>query len=99
MSVDYQVNSGQLNIRVSGRFDFGVHNEFREATKLIASGVNRIEVDLAATEYMDSSALGMLLVLRDHISGGRESIQIKNAHADVRKILEIANFDKLFVLS
>lgn len=99
MAVDYHVNSGVLTIRVSGRFDFGVHNEFREATKRIVTGVTKAEIDLANTEYMDSSALGMLLVLRDHISGGREAIQIKNARSDVRKILEIANFDRLFVLS
>ena len=99
MSIDARVESGVLSIRVRGRFDFGVHNEFREATKLLESGVKLIDVDLSGTEYMDSSALGMLLVLRDKVAGDKSAIRIKNARAEVKKILEIASFDKLFTLS
>lgn len=99
MSIDARVESGVLSIRVRGRFDFGVHNEFREATKLLESGVKLIDVDLSGTDYMDSSALGMLLVLRDKVAGDKSAIRIKNARAEVKKILEIASFDKLFTLS
>ncbi|WKJ92460.1 STAS domain-containing protein [Methylomonas montana] len=99
MSIDARVESGVLSIRVRGRFDFGVHNEFREATKLLESGIKLIDVDLSGTDYMDSSALGMLLVLRDKVAGDKSAIRIKNARAEVKKILEIASFDKLFTLS
>lgn len=99
MSIDARVESGVLSIRVRGRFDFGAHNEFREATKLLESGVKLIDVDLSGTDYMDSSALGMLLVLRDKVAGDKSAIRIKNARAEVKKILEIASFDKLFTLS
>lgn len=99
MSVDSRVEAGVLHIKVSGRFDFGVHNEFREATnKLAENGVKKIEVDLASTDYMDSSALGMLLVLRDKLAGDKNAVHLKNARNEVKKILEIANFDKLFTL-
>ena len=99
MSVDFKEQSGVLYIKINGRFDFGVHNEFREATKIAGNGIAKIEVDLANTDYLDSSALGMLLLLRDKVIDRRDSVHICNAKADVRKILEIANFDKLFVLS
>lgn len=99
MSVDCKLEAGVLRVNVSGRFDFGVHNEFREATKLADSGVKQIEIDLHAADYVDSSALGMLLVLRDKVAGDKSAICIKNARAEVKKILEIANFDKLFTLS
>lgn len=99
MSVDSRVDAGVLHIKVSGRFDFGVHNEFREASKLTENGIKRIEIDLGNTEYLDSSALGMLLVLRDKLAGDKNAVHIKNARNDVKKILEIANFDKLFTLS
>jgi anti-anti-sigma factor len=99
MSIDCKVDSGVLQIKVSGRFDFGVHNEFREATRLADQSVKQIEIDLLGTDYLDSSALGMLLVLRDKVAGNKSAISIKNARAEVKKILEIANFDKLFTLS
>ncbi len=98
MGIEARADSGVLHIKVSGKFDFGLHNEFREATKLAESGLKQIEVDLSGTEYMDSSALGMLLVLRDKVGGDKSAIRIKNARAEVKKILEIANFDKLFSL-
>ncbi|WP_347987390.1 STAS domain-containing protein [Methylomonas sp. AM2-LC] len=98
MSISADVKSGVLYIKVSGRFDFGVHNEFREASKLAESGVNLIEIDLANADYLDSSALGMLLVLRDRMTGDKNAVHIKNAKNEVKKIIEIANFDKLFTI-
>ena len=53
-------------------------------------------VDLAGTDYLDSSALGMLLLLREHAGGEGAAIQIINASPDVKKILDVANFGKLF---
>lgn len=98
MSIETRLEAGVLYIKVSGRFDFAVHNEFREATRLAESGVKQIEIDLASTDYLDSSALGMLLVLRDKLVGDKNAVLIKKPRAEVKKILEIANFDKLFTL-
>ena len=53
-----------------------------------------IRIDLKDVTYMDSSALGMLLVLR---KGARNrDVSITGASESVRRILSIANFDKLF---
>lgn len=99
MSVEAEVVSGILSIKIRGRFDFSVHKQMREATNLAVSDINKIEVDLSGTDYLDSSALGMLLVLRDKVSGDKNGVLIKGARPEVKKILEIANFDKLFSLS
>lgn len=97
MSVITKLELGILTIQISGRFDFSVHNDFRQATKQTEANVNKIVVDLSNTDYLDSSALGMLLVLRDKANGN--AINIVGARTDVKKILEIANFDKLFTVS
>jgi len=99
MSVESKVESGVLHINIAGRFDFGVHKQFRDAINHITAGIKKIEVDLSATDYVDSSALGMLLLLRDKVSCDRNAVEIKGARAEVKKILEIANFNKLFILS
>lgn len=100
MTIDthFDVAINTLTIKVSGRFDFGVHQGFRKAIEQITEKMKFIVVDLYATDYMDSSALGMLLVLRDKINTAQQTIRICNIKPDVRKILEIANFDKLFIL-
>ena len=53
---------------------------------------------MSDTTYLDSSALGMLLLLRDHAGGDLSSIKIINCNEDVRKILVISNFGRLFTI-
>ncbi len=100
MAVDSKLDTSSktLEITVTGRFDFSVHQDFRKASEQANSGVNKIVLDMSGVEYVDSSALGMLLVLRDKVGDKKESVRIKNAKSDVKKILQIANFDKLFTL-
>lgn len=100
MAIETKINEERqiLEIKITGRFDFSVHQDFRKATQQASTGVNGIVVDMTETDYVDSSALGMLLVLRDKVGENKEAISIKNAKPEVRKILDIANFDKLFTL-
>jgi anti-anti-sigma factor len=100
MGVQFNIdNSGkELTIKVDGRFDFSAHQEFRDAYEAISSDVNSYIVDLGHTSYLDSSALGMLLLLRDHAGGDNSSIKIIKCNEDVRKILTISNFEQLFTI-
>ncbi|OOZ34063.1 STAS domain-containing protein [Solemya velesiana gill symbiont] len=88
-------DSSDVTIHVSGRFDFSCHQDFLEAYTAFPKGEKRYVVDLGETEYMDSSAMGMLLQLREY--GDKESsVVLVNANEGVREVLRIANFDKLF---
>jgi len=101
MAVETNVDAEKklLEIKISGRFDFSVHQDFRKAMQQASNDITAIVVDMSETDYVDSSALGMLLVLRDKVGENKEAISIKNAKPEVRKILDIANFDKLFTLN
>lgn len=98
VNTELQNDTGELIIKISGRFDFSVHQELRKATEKIDSAVKQVVVDLSATEYVDSSALGMLLVLRDKMGTDKQKIRLINARPEIKKVLEIASFDKLFTL-
>ncbi|MEK1839752.1 STAS domain-containing protein [Pseudomonas sp. NPDC089918] len=89
----------KLTISIEGRFDFGRHQEFRESYEGLNSTPESIVVDLKKATYLDSSALGMLLLLRDHAGGDNSDIRVVNSSSDVKKILAISNFDKLFDIS
>ena len=92
-------NGKKVTIAVSGKFDFQLYDEFRSAyVDTPGTGV-QYEVDLSGTDYLDSSALGMLLLLREHAGGEGSRIDISNASTDVKKILDVANFGKLFSIS
>ncbi|TPW11745.1 MAG: antisigma-factor antagonist STAS domain-containing protein [Halothiobacillaceae bacterium] len=102
MSVTTQVSGdgATVTIYIQGRFDFGIHQAFRAAYEQAAVNVAHpaFIVDLSATEYMDSSALGMLLLLREHAGSDRNRVAITHCSAVIREILDIANFDKLFTV-
>lgn len=89
-------DGSQVTIYIQGRFDFSSHQDFRNAYERLARTPNRFRVDLQGTSYLDSSALGMLLLLRDYAGGERAEIEIVNCSQDVKKILLISNFEQLF---
>lgn len=100
MSVTRRIedNEQQVTIMIEGRFDFAQHKAFRDAYRDIAPGTKRFVVDLSRANYLDSSALGMLLLLREHAGGEAAPVRIIGASDDVRRVLKIANFERLFVL-
>ncbi|WP_417500815.1 STAS domain-containing protein [Marinobacter sp.] len=87
-----------LIIEIEGRFDFSTHQAFRDAYEHSGASVSNYIVDLSEATYLDSSALGMLLLLRDHAGGDNAKIAIENCNNDVRKILTISNFEQLFTI-
>ncbi|WP_226505742.1 MULTISPECIES: STAS domain-containing protein [Pseudomonas] len=88
-----------LTIEIRGRFDFGAHQAFRDAYERVHPKPAKFIINLKDTNYLDSSALGMLLLLRDHAGGDHAQVQVIHSTPDVRKILGISNFDKLFNIS
>ena len=96
ISARTSTDGSELNISITGRFDFSSHQEFRKAYEDAGNTPDNYVVDMKDTTYLDSSALGMLLLLRDHAGGDNASISIINCNDDVRKILTISNFEQLF---
>jgi anti-anti-sigma factor len=89
------VDGKTLHIRMGERFDFSAHSALRAAYAGDRPSFETYLVDLRETNYMDSSALGMLLQLKEHAGGGLRSLQIKNANESIKEILAVANFDQL----
>ena len=89
-----------LNIALSGRFDFDCHREFSNAREsgLADAQVSRLKLDLRQVTYLDSSALGMLLLMREKAKLAGKSIDIETAPGTARDILGVANFGQLFTI-
>jgi anti-anti-sigma factor len=89
-------DGAELVINIKGRFDFSSHQAFRDAYEGAGGADVAYTIDMAETTYLDSSALGMLLLLRDYAGGDKAGVAIVNCNPDVRKILTISNFEQLF---
>ncbi len=85
-----------LTIEVDGRFDASSLDEFRSCYENAKGELSAYEVNLRKAEYLDSSALGMLLVLRDYAGGDRAAITISHCSPEVKKIFTISSFERLF---
>ena len=99
MSITSNVNGNEITISINGRFDFSSHKDFREAYTNTGGENSNYIVDMSATDYIDSSALGMLLLLREFAGSDKAKISIRGTQKEVKDILEVSNFDKLFNLS
>ncbi len=97
--VSSNILNGQLTINVDGNFDFSIYKSFRHAYTGVEGSVKEYVVNLSKAEYMDSSALGMLLLLREYAGGDSANIQLVSPNPDVLKVLNIANFQSMFTIS
>lgn len=97
MQASVSVADGKAVIKLQGRFDFNAHREFREVVDKAMEGTAReVLVDLSGVDYLDSSALGMLLMLRDKSKTAAREVALTNCSGAVKQVLDIANFSKLF---
>jgi len=89
-------NGKDLLIAVKGRFDFSSLQPFRGAYENPNVQPHSYIIDLKEAIYLDSSALSMLLALRDHAIHAGAKIKIVNCNKDVKKILVVTKLDELF---
>lgn len=82
-------------LTIKGRFDYSCQQEFRECFGQYSKGTEFV-IDLTDVSYIDSSALGMLLLLRDHAGGDGGKVTIQGASDFVSSALKMARFERLF---
>ena len=100
MAITGNVTDGgnSVSIGISGRFDFNAHHDFRNIYRNEKTDAT-YTIDMSGTEYIDSSALGMLLLLREHAGNENAKITINGCNDDIKKIFAISNFEKLFEIT
>lgn len=88
-----------VKIKIRGRFDYKMSSEFRNAYCHHPGREDVIYlVNLSNVDYMDSSALGMLLLLREHAKCRAGEVIIERPSEPINKILKVANFEQLFTI-
>lgn len=98
--VKHQSSGDRVVLEISGRFDFQIHREFRNSyqTLLSEAGLKKIELDFKRVDYIDSSGLGMLLLLRERAMDKAIEIIISRPSSMVAQMFEVASFGRLFKL-
>lgn len=87
-----------VTIVLDPSFDVSQYEKFKSICESNVSDTNRFAVDFAQTEYIDSSALGMLLLLREQTKGDKSRVTLINVGGSALNILKIAQFNQLFTI-
>jgi len=100
MSLKKHVSSDEktVTITIDGMFDLSLQSDFRKAYEESGRSVHYI-IDLRDTDYMDSSAFGMLLVFKDYVGGEHADISIVNTSEDLKRSFSMLQFDRMFNVS
>lgn len=98
MTVEFENNeaSNTATLRIKGPFNFDINGDFRGALKSAADSKRKVIVDLSMVNEIDSSALGMLLLLREQCGTNDKRVAIVKCRPDIYDILKMANFQTMF---
>ena len=92
-----ETSDRELSIVLDKQFDFNSVEEFRRAYENPShSGKKSYIVDFKFTQYIDSSALGMLINLQKSVSQSGGTVKLINPNEQVKKLFAISRFDKKF---
>lgn len=100
MDIKITAGNGLVAIHLEGRFDFGARRAFAAARDTaLAEGERHIQVKFTGVDYVDSAALGMLLILREKAHWSGKSVSLADCREHIRQLIEVAKFDRLFSIS
>lgn len=87
-------------LNLSGWFDFSSATKFRKAVRdcLKHEAMRELVIDFGRLEYLDSLAMGALMVCREQLQKEGKPLVLANCKGLVLEALQLANFHKLFTL-
>ncbi|MFO0388323.1 MAG: STAS domain-containing protein [Alphaproteobacteria bacterium] len=99
MDTAIQQNQDTLDVRMSGKFTFSDHPIFRQIIeKMSDPNIRQIIFYMERIEFVDSAALGMLLLSHDEAEKNGKKIVISGIHGQVKKMFDAARLGTLFTL-
>lgn len=96
-SVKSLASGKTLTLVVAGDFKFDLYHEFRNAF-MKAEKDTQLIIDFRGVSSMDSSAMGMLLNMKETLNRNDRDIRFSNAPPHLMKLFQISRFDKKFAI-
>lgn len=100
--MDYTLSKSpqEISVKLTGQFTFSDTQKFKNILELITEDESKsIILNFADVSFIDSSSMGMLLLLRDECHLRNISLRIVSPQGQVKKIFAISKFDKLFSIT
>lgn len=98
MNITEEKADGKAIIYLDGRFDFGARKAFKDAMDRIAGEGSPIVLDLGKVTFVDSSALGLLVICHQNLKNKKIPFFLVNPQTYVKQVLDLANIGKMIPL-
>lgn len=98
MQVTIDKQDGRALVKLAGRFDLTGNLTFRNATRPLLSDANvkTIVIDFQQVSYLDSTALGLLLLLREQAVANDKELILTHCGPELTRVFSISQFHRLF---
>ena len=88
-----------VELILDGRFTFADHAQFRkDIDSVCETPARHCLVDLSAVSYMDSAAVGMLLLIRDRMEAKGGRVTLRGGGPSVKDLIRIAQLGSVFTI-
>lgn len=97
MDIRKSISGSACQIVLSGKFTFADHSSFKTVIESAKdASITGLTLDLSALDFIDSAALGMLLIVRDEANKRGFKVNLYKPQGHVLKMFKISKFDTLF---
>lgn len=87
-------------IKMSGQFTFSDTQKFKEILDMVSERKTRsLSLDFLDVSFIDSSGMGMMLLLRDEAKAKQIPLNIISPQGQVEKIFRISKFYDIFSIN
>jgi anti-sigma B factor antagonist len=83
-------------VELSGDVDIAVKDDLRARLDAAAKESDSVDIDLSKVEYADSTALGLIIGLRNRLRERGGTVRLVAPSQRVRKLLNYAGLDRAF---
>lgn len=99
MEYRQDIAGGNHTITMTGRFTFADHGSFKKIVDTVRAGqMEALTFNMQGVEFIDSAALGMLLIVREEAQKHKFLVALSGAQGQVDKMFRVSKFETLFTL-
>ncbi len=88
---------GNYEVAIKGKITFSDHMDFKNIIHAVNdNSCQKVTLNLENVEFIDSAALGMMLLLRDETEKNGKGLLLKTPKGQVKKMFQVSRFYDLF---
>lgn len=95
MYITQEKSDGKTIVHLDGRFDFYARKAFKSTMDGAAEEGSPIVLDLEKVTFVDSSALGLLVICHQNLKNKKIPFYLVNPQTYVKQVLDLANIAKM----